>query len=90
MYFSKIPIIMKYDFKSKSCLSGMFQNPLLAVVGELDPDVPTLSWFPLLRFFHFPLAILLFVIIGDLAVSARSPWILQHRMERVHAALPSS
>ena len=57
---------MKYDFKPKSCFSGMFGNPLVAVVGELGYGVARLSCFPLLRFFHFPLAILLSVIIGDL------------------------
>ena len=78
--FSKISIIIvKYDFKSKSCFSGVFGNPLLAVVGELGSDVAKMSWFLLLRFLHFPLAILLSVIIGDLVVSDWSlplMWIL--------------
>ena len=60
---------MKYDSKSKSCFSGVFGNPPLAAVGELDSDVARLSWFPSLMFFCFPLAILLSVIIGDLVVS---------------------
>ena len=58
-----------YDFKSKPCFSGVFGNPLLAVVGELFSHVARFSWFPLLKFFHFPLVILLSVIIGDHVVT---------------------
>ena len=72
--------------------SGVLDNPLLAVVGELGSDVARLSWFPLLWFFLFPLAILLFVFIHDLVSvwSLSLLWILLLRMESVPAALLSS
>ena len=47
--------IMRYDFKSESCFSGVLGYPGLAVVGVLGSDDAEWSWFvsKILRFaFH--------------------------------------
>ena len=48
---------MRYDFKSKSCFSGVLGYPGLTVVGVLGSDDAQWSWFLLVRFFHLPFAI---------------------------------
>jgi hypothetical protein len=48
--FLKSPIsIMRYDFKSKSCFSGVLGYPGLAVVGLLCSDDGKWYWFLLVR-----------------------------------------
>ena len=49
--------IMRYDFKSKSCFSGVLGYPGLAEVGVLGPDDGEWSWFLLVRFLCLPFAI---------------------------------
>jgi hypothetical protein len=49
--------IMRYDFKSKSCLSGMLGNLGLAEVGVLGSDDGEWSWFHLVRFLCLPFAV---------------------------------
>ena len=51
MFFLKFPIsIMKYDFKSESCFSGVLGYLGLTVVGALGSDDARHYWFLLLRF----------------------------------------
>jgi hypothetical protein len=45
--------IMRYDFKSEFCFSGVLGYPGLAEVGELGSDDGEWSWFLLVRFFFF-------------------------------------
>jgi hypothetical protein len=42
--------IMRYDFKSKSCSSGMLEYPGLTLVGTLGSDDAEWSWFLLVIF----------------------------------------
>jgi hypothetical protein len=49
--------IMGYDFKSKSCFSGVLGYPGLAKVGVLGSDGGEWSWFLLVRFLCLPFAI---------------------------------
>jgi hypothetical protein len=49
--------IMRYDFKSESCFSGVLGYPGLAVVGVLGSDDVQWSWFLLVRFLCLPFAI---------------------------------
>jgi hypothetical protein len=42
--------IMRYDFKSESCFSGVLGYPGLAVLGVLGSDYAKLSWLLLVRF----------------------------------------
>ena len=60
-------IIMRYDFKPKSCFSGVLVYPGLAVVGGLGSDDAMWPWFLLLKF--FPLAIQFSLVLAGLAVS---------------------
>jgi hypothetical protein len=45
--------IMRYDFKSKSCFSGVLGYPGLSELGVLSSDDGE-SWFLLVRFLHLP------------------------------------
>jgi hypothetical protein len=45
--------IMRYDFESKSCFSGVLGYPVLAEVGTLGFDDGVQFWFLLVRFFAF-------------------------------------
>jgi hypothetical protein len=47
--------IMKCDFKSESCFSGVFEYPGLSVVSLLGYDDNEWSWFLLVRFLSVPL-----------------------------------
>jgi hypothetical protein len=49
--------IMRYDFKSESCFSGVLGYSGLANVGVLGSDDGEWSWFLLVRFLHLPFAI---------------------------------
>jgi len=52
MFFLKsFNILLSFDFKSKSCFSGLLGYPGLAVVGELGSDGVKRPWFLLLRIF---------------------------------------
>ena len=50
-------IIMRYDFNSESCFSGMLGYPGLGVVGDLNVDYTNLPWALLLMFLHLCLAL---------------------------------
>jgi hypothetical protein len=54
--------IMRYDFKSSSCFSGVLGYPGL-VVGILGSDDTQCSWFLLVRFLCLPLAIWKFLVL---------------------------
>jgi hypothetical protein len=45
--------IMRYDFKSESCFSGVLGYPGLDEVGVLGSNDGEWSWFLLVRFFFF-------------------------------------
>jgi hypothetical protein len=49
--------IMRYDFKSESCFSGVLGYPGLTEVGKLGSDDGEWSWFLLVRFLHLPFVI---------------------------------
>ena len=49
--------IMRYDFKSDSCFSGVLGYPGLTVLGILGSDDDEWPWFLLVRFLHLPFAI---------------------------------
>ena len=49
--------IMRYDFKSQSCFSGVLGYPGLAEVGVLGSDDGERSWFLLVRLLRFPFTI---------------------------------
>ena len=52
MWFSKsYTSIMRYDFRSESCFSGVLAYSELAVVGELGSDDAHWCWFLLVRLF---------------------------------------
>ena len=61
--------IMRCDFKSKSCFSGVLQYPGLAVVGELGSDGAMLPWFLLVMFLCLPFAIWLSPVLAAVAFS---------------------
>jgi hypothetical protein len=44
--------IMRYDFKSESCFSGVLGYPGLTVARVLGSDDAEWSWFLLVRFLH--------------------------------------
>ena len=67
---------MRYEFKSKSCLSSGFVYPGLAVVGVLGSDDVEWSWFVLVRFLHLPFAICLSLVLDVLAISGWSLFLL--------------
>jgi hypothetical protein len=48
--------IMRYDFKSESCFSGVLGYPGLTVLGTLGSDDTEWSWYLLVRFLHLPFA----------------------------------
>ena len=50
-------IIMRSDFRSISCFSGVMVYPGLAMVQELGSEDAKLSWFLLLLFLFLPPAI---------------------------------
>ena len=56
-------------FKSRSCFSGVFGYPGLAVVGELGSDGAMLPWFLLVMFLCLPFARCLSLVVSGLAVS---------------------
>jgi hypothetical protein len=49
--------IMRYDFKSESCFSGVLGYPELAEVGVLGSDDGEWSWILLVNFLCLPFAI---------------------------------
>ena len=49
--------IMRYDFESESCSSGVLRYPGLAEMGVLCSDDGERSWFLLARFLHLPFTI---------------------------------
>ena len=49
--------IMRYDFKSESCFSGVLGYPGLAEVGVLGSGDGEWSWFLLVRFLCLPFTI---------------------------------
>jgi hypothetical protein len=49
--------IIRYDFDSESCFSGVLGYPGLAEVGVLGSDEGERSWFLLLKFLCLPFAI---------------------------------
>jgi hypothetical protein len=58
MSFLKFSIIItRYEFKSKSCFSGVLGYPGLAMLRELGYDDSKKSWFLLVRFLCLPLTI---------------------------------
>ena len=64
--------IMRYDFKSESCFSGVLGYPGLAVVGVLGSDDAQCSCFLLVRFLHLPFAIWIISCVNGLAASGWS------------------
>lgn len=64
MFFLKSSIsIMRYDFISISCFSGVLGNPGLAVVGELGSKGAKWSWFIMVILFCLPFAIWLSLVL---------------------------
>jgi len=61
--------MIKCDFKSRSCLYGMFGYPAFALVGDLGSDDAKQSWFLWLQFILFLLVIWLCLVLAVLAVS---------------------
>ena len=53
-FFMSSTSIMRYDFKSESCFSGVLVYPELAEVGVLGSDDGEWSWFLLVRFLRLP------------------------------------
>jgi hypothetical protein len=49
--------IMRYDFKSESCFSGVLGYSGLTLVGILGSSYAEWSWFLLVRFLYLPFAI---------------------------------
>jgi hypothetical protein len=49
--------IIRYDFESESCFSGVLGYPGLAEVGVLGSDDAEQSWFLLVRFLCLPFTI---------------------------------
>ena len=60
---------MRFDFKSRSCFSGVSAYPGLAVVRELGSDGIMLPWILLVMFLHLPFAIWLSLVLAGAAVS---------------------
>ena len=67
---------MRYGFKPESCFLGVLGYPGLAVLGVLGFDDAEWSWFLLVRFLHFPLAIWKSLLLDVLAVSGSSLFLL--------------
>jgi hypothetical protein len=73
MSFLKSSIsIMRCDFKSKPCFSGVLGYPGLAVVGELGSDDTMYPWFLLVKFLLLPFTIWLSLVLVGFAVSGFS------------------
>ena len=64
--------IMRYDFDSESCFSGVLGYLGLAEVGVLGSDDGEWSWFLLVRFLSLPFTIWNSLVLDVLAVSAWS------------------
>ena len=62
-------IIMRCDFKSESCFSGVLWYLGLTVVGELGSDDAKEPWFLVLMFLLLPLTSWLSLVLAGLAVS---------------------
>ena len=56
-FFKSSTTIMRYDFKSTSCFSGVLGYPGLVVVGVLGSDDAQCSWFLLVKFLRLPFTI---------------------------------
>ena len=70
MSFLKFSIsIMRCDFKSRSCFSGVLGYPELAVFGELGSHGTMLPWFLLVIYLHLCFAIWLSLVLAGVAVS---------------------
>ena len=63
---------MRYDFKSKSCFSGVLWYPGMAVVGVLCSDDAEWSWFLLVRLLRLRFAIWLSLALVVIDVSCWS------------------
>ena len=75
-------IIIRCDFKSKSCFSGVLGYPGLAMVGELGSDDSKQPSFLLLIFLPLPLKIKLSLVLAGLALSFPScKPVCQHSLE---------
>ena len=59
----------RFDFKYRSCFSGVLRYPGLAVVGELGSDDSMILWFLLVMFLHLPFAMWLSLVLAGVAVS---------------------
>jgi hypothetical protein len=68
--------IIRYDFKSESCFSGVLGYPGLAEVGLLGSDDGELSWFLLVRFLRLPFTIWQSLKLGVIVVSGWSFFLL--------------
>ena len=62
-------IMIKYDFETRSCFSGVFGYSMFVLVGELGSDDGMQSWFLLLGFLRLPLAIRLSLVLLCSAIS---------------------
>ena len=62
-------IIMRCDFKSEFCFSGVLGYPGLTVVGELGSDGAKKPWFLLLTFLLLPFASWISLVLAGLSVS---------------------
>ena len=70
MSFLKSSIsIMRCDFESRFCFSGMVGYPGLAVFGELHSDGAMLPCFLLVIFLHLPFSIWLSLVLAGVIVS---------------------
>ena len=70
MSFLKSSIsIMRCDFKSRSCSSGVLWYSGFAIVGELGSDGAMLPCFPLVMFLRLPFAIWLSLVLTGATVS---------------------
>ena len=68
--------IMRYDFESESCFSGVLGYPGLAEVGVLGSDDGEWSWFLLVRFLHLPFVIWESLVLVVIVVSGWSLFLL--------------
>jgi len=61
--------MIKYDFETRSCFSGVFAYSVFVLVGELGSDDAMYSSFLLLGFLRLPLAIRLSLVLLCSAIS---------------------
>ena len=68
--------IMRYDFESESCFSGVLGYPGLSELGVLGSDDGEQSWFLLVRFLHLPFTIWESLVLVVIVVSGWSLFLL--------------